>query len=115
MLYEFEIMSVICIFAAVLGVSLFIIVKHWVKIRRSPKITIQAKVLKKYIDEQNVSRKRASGVGYASHTMRIYYVCFEVDGSEMLEFRVRKVDYLNLRKGKSGKLTYQGEKYIKFE
>lgn len=115
MLYKFAIISFICMFAAILVVSLLIIVKYLIKIHRSPKITIQAKVLKKYIDEQRVSRKRASGFGYTSRTIRFYYVCFEDAERERLEFRVKKVDYVNLKKGKYGKLTYQGEKYIQFE
>ena len=92
-----------------------IILMQWLKNRRSPLIMTQAKVLDKHVQIQNIRRKRSSGPGYVKHKMYIYYVLFEIEGGDTLEFQVKKGEYMKIKKGQFGELTFQGKRYIKFD
>lgn len=74
------------------------------KNRRSPLIMTQAKVLDKHVQIQNIRRKRSSRPGYVKHKMYIYYVLFEIEGGDTLEFQVKKGEYMKIKKGGCNKI-----------
>lgn len=113
--YKFITTSFIIMFASVIGISVLIVVSQWIRNHRSPRIVTQATVLDKRVQVQHIRRKKASGIGYATDKMPIYYVLFEIEGGEKLEFLVNKVEYSKVKNNQSGRLTFQGSKFIRFE
>lgn len=112
---NFYIVPFIILFAAIIVLSLVIIIAHWIKDRRSPRIAVQATISDKRIQKDYVSRQRNAAPGMHSHRMLTYYVTFDLETCEHIELRVSKLKYAELKKGSSGKLTYQGTRYIGFE
>ena len=112
---NFYIIPFIILFAAIIGVSLIIIVAHWIKDRRSPRIVVQATISDKRIQKDYVSRLRNASPGTHLHRIITYYVIFDLETGEHIELRISKLKYAELKKGSSGKLTFQGTRYIGFE
>lgn len=110
---SFELVSVIGMFVIVIGIILIAIIKQSHKNNRSPKLIVNAKVVAKRIKKtQHLSQGNA--VPYVD-TNVTYYVIFQVEGDDQVEFFVRKWDYSKLAEGDCGKLTFQGTKYLGFE
>ena len=49
------------------------------------------------------------------HTYTSYYVTFQFDSGDRLEFSVEGTEYGMLAEGDRGKLTFQGTRYLGFE
>lgn len=111
----FFIVSFISMFSIIIGLSLIVILRQWIKNRRSPRIVSVAIILNKHIEKQYIHRKRNASPGMHTRRMQIYYVLFKLESGEKIELRVNKIQYSELRKGYKGKLTFQGTKYIGFE
>lgn len=101
------------IYTAVIGVS------TWHKNNQSPRLTVPAKVVTK---RQNTTRHShpaagdASGAhGFHSTTSTSYYVTFEVESGDRIEFAVRGQDYGMLVEGDAGRLSFQGTRFLGFE
>ena len=58
----------------------------------------------------------ASGAhGFHSTTSTSYYVTFEVESGDRIEFAVRGQDYGMLVEGDTGRLSFQGTRFLGFE
>ena len=58
----------------------------------------------------------ASGAhGFHSTTSTSYYVTFEVESGDRIEFAVRGQDYGMLVEGDMGRLSFQGTRFLGFE
>lgn len=94
--------------------------KEWNKNNHSPILTVEAKVVSK---RMNVSHHNtpiagdATGAhGFTTHTNTNYYVTFEVESGDRMEFHISKAkEYGMLVEGDRGKLTFQGTRYLGFE
>ena len=53
--------------------------------------------------------------GYHTTTSTSYYVTFEVESRDRMEFSVYGKEYGMLAEGDEGKLTFQGSRYLGFE
>ena len=97
------------VFFLILGVFFFNAIKgarQWNKNNHSPQLTVPAVVTAK--------RTRVSGGGnHHAHTS--YYVTFQVESGDRMELSVDGSDYGLLAEGDSGKLTFQGTRYLSFE
>lgn len=71
--------------------SLIVIVAHWIKDRRSPRIVVQAAITNKCIQKDYVSRHRYAAPGMCSHRMLTYYATFDLETGEQIELRVSKL------------------------
>lgn len=104
-------------FLLVIGVFITIFVKgigQWNKNNKSPQLTVPATLIAKRTD---VSRRHHSGVGdrhHHHHTSTSYYVTFQVESGDRMEFHVTGPEYGLLIEGDSGKLTFQGTRYLGF-
>lgn len=117
----FEIMFGI-IFVIVIGSFIVTAVKGvgtWNKNNHSPRLTVNAKVVTKRTDTSNSSHPNAGDTtgahGYSTSSFTWYYATFEVESGDRMEFEVDGSEYGMLAEGDSGKLTFQGTRYLSFE
>jgi len=64
-----------------------------------------------------VSRHRHNGAGnhHHYHTSTSYYVTFQVESGDRMELHVAGEEYGMLIEGDSGKLSFQGTRFLGFE
>ncbi len=112
----FGVMSTI-IFIVVIGVFVVTFVRgigEWNKNNNSPRLSVPATVVAK---RTNVSRHHHGGANghHHHHTSTSYYVTFQVESGDRMELHVAGTEYGLLVEGDSGKLTFQGTRYLGFE
>ena len=108
------------LFLVVLGMILYTIIGNistWNKNNHSPRLTVPATVVAKRTE---VSRHHTDNT--MAHTFTTYYVTFQVESGDRIEFlvsgtelTVRGSDYGMLVEGDIGKLSFQGTRYLGFE
>ena len=97
-------------FVLVFGVIIVTMVRgigEWNKNNHSPKLTVPVTVVAKRSD---VDR----GIE-TMHTFTSYYVTFQVESGDRMEFEVSDMEYGMLAEGDSGELTFQGTRYLNFQ
>ncbi len=108
-------------FFAVFGMVLIVFVVtlvrgigEWHKNNNSPRLTVPAKVVSK---RTSVSRGHHHGVNGHMHTTSStwYYATFEVENGDRMELALSGSEYGMLAEGDTGKLTFQGTRYLSFE
>lgn len=108
-------------FFAVFGMVLIVFVVtlvrgigEWHKNNNSPRLTVPAKVVSK---RTSVSRGHHHGVNGHMHTTSStwYYATFEVESGDRMELALSGSEYGMLAEGDTGKLTFQGTRYLSFE
>ena len=115
--FMFSIFPVIwsIMFLLIFGLIIVTIVrglKQWNKNNHSPRLTVDARVLAKRHD---VSRRRSAGEHHHYHTTNSYFVTFEVSSGDRMELQLQGHEYGLLIEGDTGKLTFQGTRYLGFE
>ena len=109
----FAIVIVGIITTAVRGVS------QWSKNNASPRLTVEAAVVGKRIDvthHQHANAGDQTGAhGYHTTSSTSYYVTFQVESGDRMEFSVSGAEYGMLIEGDRGRLTFQGTRYLGFE
>lgn len=110
--FGFSIMGIIVIlFIVVIGMTIFGFIiyaivsstKQRVKNDASPKITCLAEVVNK---RQNVR---------GDHSRTYYFVTFELDSGERIEFSINGEESGMLVDGDKGEITFQGTRFLGFE
>ena len=115
----FSIMGILffVMFALVLCVFIVAFIKgigQWNKNNHSPRLTVPATVVAKRTDVSHHRHKGANDhVHHSSSTW--YYVTFEVDSGDRMEFSVTGPEYGMLIEGDKGNLSFQGTRYQGFE
>lgn len=109
------------IFIIVIGMFVVMAVKgigEWNKNNNSPRLTVSATVVAK---RQNVSHSHhanagdvSGGHGYHTSTHTSYYVTFQVESGDRMEFSVSGSEYGVLVEGDQGQLSFQGTRYLGF-
>ena len=112
----FSIMFTI-VFILVIGTFVVMLVKgisEWNKNNHSPRLTVPATIIAK---RTNVSRHRHGGVNshHHHHTSTTYYVTFQVESGDRMEFHISGQEYGLLIEGDHGNLSFQGTRYLGFE
>ena len=112
----FNIMFTI-VFILVIGTFVVILVKgisEWNKNNHSPRLTVPATIIAK---RTNVSRHRHGGANshHHHHTSTTYYVTFQVESGDRMEFHISGQEYGLLIEGDKGNLSFQGTRYLGFE
>lgn len=110
------------VFALIAGTFIVVAVKGistWSKNNHSPRLTVTAKIVSKRI---NVSHHRhanagdATGAhGFSTTSSTSYYVTFQVESGDRMEFKVTGSEYGMLAEKDTGKLSFQGTRYLSFE
>ncbi len=103
-------------FLLVFGVIIFNIVKgisEWSSNNKQPILNVDAKVVSK---RTNVSRHNHNNNGHHhTSTSTTYYVTFEVQSGDRMEFKVKGKEYGMLAEGDRGNLIFQGTRYHGFD
>lgn len=82
---------------------------QWFKNENSPRLTVPAKIVDM---RQKTHHHHTGGHHHHSHT---YHVAFEVESGDRMELKVSRSEYGMLTVGESGKVTFQGTRYLGFE
>ena len=53
--------------------------------------------------------------GFYTTTNTMYYVTFQMESGDRMEFQVSGIEYGMLAEGDTGELTFQGTRYLAFE
>ena len=105
------------VFAVVIGTFVLAAVRgasQWNKNNHSPVLTVRAKLVGKREKHSSQHHNDANGLG---HTMSStdYYLTFEVQSGDRMEFNVSGREYGLLAEGDCGELTFQGTRYHRFQ
>ncbi len=110
------------VFILVIGMFIFTAVKgigQWNKNNNSPRLTVAASVVAK---RTHVSHHRHANAGdmtgahgYHTSTSTSYYITFQVESGDRMEFSVDGSEYGMLVEGDFGMLSFQGTRYLGFE
>ena len=116
----FEIFFMV-MFIAVFGLIIVNIVSgvgEWNKNNHSPRLTVEATVVSKRLDVSHHQHGNAGDEtgahGYTTTSSTTYYVTFQVESGDRMEFHVNGSEYGMLVEGDRGKLNFQGSRYLGF-
>ena len=87
---------------------------EWHKNNNSPRLTVPAKVVSKRTSVSHGHHHGANGHMHTTSSSR-YYATFEVESGDRMELGVSGSEYGMLAEGDTGKLTFQGTRYLSFE
>lgn len=109
-------------FLLVAGMIIVTIVRgigQWNKNNQSPRLTVDATVVTKRTSVSHHQHANAGDItgahGYHSSSSTSYYVTFQVESGDRMEFHVTGNEYGMLVEGDYGKLSFQGTRYLGFE
>ena len=103
------------VFLMFVVVFLMILIKgltQWNKNNHSPRLTVEAAVVAKRMD---VSHHHHGNDDFHTSSSTSYYVTFEVESGDRMEFHVPGTEYGMLIEGDRGELSFQGTRYLGFE
>lgn len=110
------------VFVIVIGVFIVTIVqglRTWNKNNHSPRLTVAATVVSKRTEVSHHSHANAGDMtgahGFHTTSSTSYYVTFEVESGDRMEFSVAGTEYGMLAEGDTGRLSFQGTRYLAFE
>ena len=116
----FEIFFMV-MFIAVFGLIIVNIVSgvgEWNKNNHSPRLTVEATVVSKRLEVSHHQHGNAGDEtgahGYTTTSSTAYYVTFQVESGDRMEFHVNGSEYGMLVEGDRGKLNFQGSIYLGF-
>ena len=105
------------IFVLVFGIIIVAMVRgicEWNKNNHSPKLSVPAKVVSRRTAVSHHHHHQGNGMHH-THTATSYYSTFQVESGDRIEFLVSGTEYGMLAEGDSGKLTFQGTRYLNFQ
>lgn len=104
----------------VIVIGMFIVrtvqgIGQWNRNNASPVLTVDARLITKRADVSH-HQHHDDGTNHMHHTSyTTYYATFEVQSGDRLEFVVSGREYGQFAQQDTGKLTFQGTRYIGFE
>ncbi|WP_106767699.1 DUF2500 domain-containing protein [Paenibacillus faecalis] len=102
-------------FVVMLGIILLTAGKgimQWNRNNKQPLLTVDSRIVSK---RSEVTHSRHSDDGLSSRSKTSYYLTFEVESGDRMEFLVSGEEFGVCAEGDKGKLTFQGTRYYKFE
>lgn len=94
-------------------------INRWNDNNHSPKLTVDARVVTKRMHlthHNHVNGGDATGMmGMHTDVHTTYYVTFEVESGDRIEFAVSGQEYGMLEDDDEGRLTFQGTRFLGFE
>ena len=104
------------VFLLVFGMIIFSIIRgigEWSSNNKQPILTVDAFIVTK---RTNVSRHNHNHDNHMhTSTSTTYYITFQVESGDRMEFHVPAKEYGMLAENDRGKLTFQGTRYHSFE
>lgn len=105
---------IVLVFALVIIFIIIALVKggrQWSRNNRSPRLTVSAVVVSKRTKVD--MHRHAENMHSAAYTS--YFVTFQFDSGDRMEFPINGQDFGYLAEGDRGMLTFQGTRYLGFE
>lgn len=102
-------------FIVILGLIVFSVVRsvgQWNQNNKQPVLNVRARLVSK---RTNVSHYRHDNDALHDSTDTTYYVTFEVESGDRMEFKVGGREFGMLAEGDTGSLEFQGTRYLGFE
>lgn len=91
----------------------------WNRNNQSPRLTVSAQIVSKRTQVTQHTHPNAGDAtgahGFHTTTSTSYYVTFQVESGDRMEFRVSGSEYGTYIEGDTGKLSFQGTRYLGFE
>ncbi len=112
----FEVLFIL-MFVLVFGMILFGIIRsisQWNKNNHSPRLTVSATVVAKRTAVSHHHHHTGNGAMHMSSSTA-YYATFQVESGDRMELHVSGREYAMLAEGDSGKLHFQGTRYLGFD
>lgn len=102
------IMLIFILLIGVFAAKAIIGITNWFKNNNSPVLIVEAKVVGK--------RSQTSHHNHQTHTSGVtrYFATFEVESGDRIEFHLGSYEYSMLAERDSGKLKFQGSRYLEF-
>lgn len=104
-------------FFLIWGIMIFRIIqgiRQWNKNNHSPRLTVNAVVVAKRTSVSSHNHNTGNGAMHTTNSTS-YYVTFEVESKDRMEFHVGGREYGMLAEGDFGRLSFQGTRYLSFE
>ncbi len=90
----------------------------WHKNNSSPRLTVSARIVGKRQNTTHNNQPNAGDIsgahGYHTISSTSYYITFQVESGDRMELSVSGSEYGMLSEGDTGKLTFQGTRYLDF-
>ena len=119
--FGFTVMPILItiVFIVFFGIILVVFakgIKEWNKNNHAPRLTVDATVIAKRtnISHSSGSCNHTTGMHSSDHTSTTYYVTFQVESGDRMEFHVTGKEYGLLIEGDFGDLSFQGTRYLGF-
>ena len=110
------------IFLLVVTVFIVILVKNLKQHRvnnNSPRLTVEATVVSRRQDVSHHNTANAGDItgahGYTTTSSTTYYATFQVESGDRMELAIPGSQYGYLTEGDTGRLTFQGTRFLNFE
>lgn len=101
-----------------LAVNIFEAVSTWNENNNSPRLTVYAKVVSKRTNTTHHNHGNGGDIsgmhGYTTTSDTTYYVTFQVNSGDRMEFNIAGKEYGMLAYGDVGNLSFQGSRYLSF-
>ena len=85
----------------------------------SPRLTVEARVVSRRRDVSHHNSPNAGDItgahGYTTTSSTTYYATFQVESGDRLELAIPGSQYGYLAEGDTGRLTFQGTRFLSFE
>jgi hypothetical protein len=103
---------VFVIIVVVILFAIFSSIKQWSYNNKQPVLTVVSKVVSKR-SKVSTSNNNQNDHMHSS-TSTDYYVTFEVESGDRIEFSIQDREFGLLAEGDQGKLSFQGTRYLSF-
>lgn len=110
------------VFILIICIFIVVIVKNistWNKNNHSPRLTVDAKIVAKRTQITHQNHANAGDItgshGYSTSSSTRYYITFQFESGDRMEFYVTGSEYGMCAEGDVGTLTFQGTRYLSFE
>lgn len=110
------------VFVMVLGTFIMTMARGlstWNKNNHSPRLTVEAAVTAKRIHVTHHRHANGGDItgahGFTNSSSTKYFVTFQVESGDRMELSVSGPEYGMLAEGDTGRLSFQGTRYLGFE
>lgn len=110
--FDFFFIIIFFIVAGIIVVTVISQLFEWNDNNHSPKLDVEATVKAKRMSISH--HHTGDNTNMMMHTTTNYYVTFEVESGDRMEFGLSDREYAQLSEGDKGKLSFQGTRYLGF-
>ncbi len=105
------------VFVMAFGIIIAVFIKsiiQWNKNNHSPRLIVDATIVSKRTHTSHHHHASDMSMSHM-HSTTTYYVTFQVESGDRMEFMMNGQEYGMLAEGDVGRLTFQGTRYLGFE